>query len=156
MGTVDDLVSLSDFAWERLRTRLAGLTDAELRWLPVPADPDISLEWRLNHVAALLTEDRNARWLAQPSPSAPLPDGRGDAAPVLARLDASYALWRTVLTSCTDESLARPLGPRAGLYARDSRRSFILHIVDELIHHSAEAALLRDLYAHRPRCDDGV
>jgi DinB superfamily len=145
MGTVDDLVSLSDFAWERLRARMGGLTDAELRWRPAPDDPDISLEWRLNHIATLLTEDRNARWLAQVPPSAPLPDGGG----MTERLEAAYALWRTVLTSCTDESLAQPLGPRAGFYAGDSRRSFVLHILDELIHHGAEAALLRDLYAHR-------
>jgi hypothetical protein len=26
-------------------------------------------------------------------------------------------------------------------------RSFVLHIADELIHHTAEAALLRDLFA---------
>jgi hypothetical protein len=53
------------------------------------------------------------------------------------------------LAGCTDESLAAPIGPSAGFYADGSRRSFALHILDELIHHGAEAALLRDLYAHR-------
>jgi hypothetical protein len=28
-----------------------------------------------------------------------------------------------------------------------TRRSFVLHMLDELIHHGAEAALMRDLYA---------
>jgi hypothetical protein len=68
---------------------------------------------------------------------------------MLELLDASYALWRKVLTSCTDESLDRPIGPRGGFYAGYTRRSFVLHILDALIHHGAEAALLRDLYGHR-------
>jgi hypothetical protein len=149
VGTVDDLVSLSDFAWERLRNRMGGLMDAELRWRPAPADADISLEWRLKHIATLLSEDRNALWLDQTPSSGQLPEGRGGAVPMLDLLDASYALWRKVLASCTDESLDRPVGPRGGFYAGDTRRSFVLHILDELIHHGAEAALLRDLYGHR-------
>jgi hypothetical protein len=58
-------------------------------------------------------------------------------------------VWHKLLTSCTDELLDQPIGPRAGFYANDTRRSFVLHILDELIHHGAEAALLRDLYGHR-------
>lgn len=38
-------------------------------------------------------------------------------------------------------------GKPAGRYGAASRRSFVLHVLDELIHHGAEAALLRDLYA---------
>ena len=73
MGTIDDLVSLSDHTWQRLRDRMAGLMDA----VPMPRVP------------------------------------RG----------------------------ARPLRGRC--------LSLVLHILDELIHHGAEAALLRDLYGHR-------
>ncbi|MDP9241462.1 MAG: hypothetical protein M3O55_12640 [Actinomycetota bacterium] len=32
---------------------------------------------------------------------------------------------------------------------RGDRYSYALHVVDELVHHGAEAALLRDLYASR-------
>ncbi|GAA3431286.1 hypothetical protein [Kutzneria kofuensis] len=88
MGTADDLVALSDFAWERLRNRMAGLMDA----VPAPPVPG------------------RARGLA---------------------------------LSCVGG------GSRGGFYASDTRRSFVLHILDELIHHGAEAALLRDLYGHR-------
>jgi len=35
----------------------------------------------------------------------------------------------------------------AGYFAGATVRSFVLHIADELIHHTAEAALLRDLFA---------
>jgi hypothetical protein len=149
VGTVDDLVSLSDFAWQRLRNRMGGLIDAELRWRPAPAEADISLEWRLKHIATLLSEDRNALWLGQTPPSGQLPAGRGGAVPMLELLDAAYAVWRKVLTACTDESLGQPIGPHGGFYSGDTRRSFVLHILDELIHHGAEAALLRDLYGHR-------
>ncbi len=41
-----------------------------------------------------------------------------------------------------DESLSLPIGEIAGRYGRDTRRSFVLHVVDELIHHGAECALL--------------
>ena len=148
MGSLDDLVALSDHAWQRLRDRLAGLMDAELRWRPAAGDPDISLEWRLKHIAGLLSEDRNAVWLDQTPPTTQLPEAR-DAVQTLAQLDAAYALWRKVLTACTEDSLNQPIGSRAGFYANDTRRSFVLHILDELIHHGAEAALLRDLYGHR-------
>ena len=40
-----------------------------------------------------------------------------------------------------------PLGEMAGYFADATGRSFVLHIADELIHHTAEAALLRDLFA---------
>ncbi len=46
-----------------------------------------------------------------------------------------------------DETLNAPLGEVAGYFAGATGRSFVLHIADELIHHTAEAALLRDLFA---------
>ena len=49
-----------------------------------------------------------------------------------------------------DEALNTPLGEVAGYFADATGRSFVLHIADELIHHTAEAALLRDLFASRP------
>jgi uncharacterized damage-inducible protein DinB len=64
----------------------------------------------------------------------------------------AYRRWRAALASCTDEQLAAPIGPPgAPKYARSPRRTFVLHVADELSHHGAEAALLRDLYRERPR-----
>ena len=56
---------------------------------------------------------------------------------------------RTVplFASLDDEALNTPLGEAAGYFADATGRSFVLHIADELIHHTAEAALLRDLFA---------
>ncbi|MFL6072593.1 MAG: DinB family protein [Mycobacteriales bacterium] len=168
-STLDDLVELSDYAWQRLRRRMDGLTDEEYRWEPVPdcrtvrpvegggyrsdgpardGDPRVftTLAWRLSHIGFLLQEDRNGAWLGVAAP----PPGRsgdpGTAAAALADLDAGYAWWRSVLAACTDESLAEPIGRVGGPFGESTRRAFVLHILDELIHHGAEAALLRDLY----------
>lgn len=67
----------------------------------------------------------------------------------LSGVDEAFALWRGQLAGLTEEALGEPIGPAAGRYGGASRRSFALHIADELIHHAAEAALLRDLYAAR-------
>jgi uncharacterized damage-inducible protein DinB len=143
----DDLLELSDYAWQRLRKRLTGLSDAEYRWEPAP---DVTLAWRLPHIVDFLTEQRNASWLGQSAAPAERDgqDGKpATAAQVLDALDAAYAYWRALLDASTEDSLAAPIGKPAGRYGEASRRSFALHVLDELIHHGAEAALLRDLYA---------
>lgn len=166
-----DLVELSDYAWHRLERRLAGLTDAEYRWTPVPVcrtvrarpdgtfrsdgparhgDPAVftTLAWRLCHIADFLREDRNGPWLGRPAPPPrATPGDPGTAADALAALDTAYACWREILDGITESSLAAPIGALAGHYGTSSRRSFVLHVLDELIHHGAEVALLRDLYA---------
>jgi hypothetical protein len=45
--------------------------------------------------------------------------------------------------------MAQPLGPGEGHFADYPRGTLVLHINREVIHHGAEIALLRDLYAHR-------
>jgi ankyrin repeat protein len=45
-----------------------------------------------------------------------------------------------------DAILWEKMGPIAGPYAEDTRLAFVLHIIDEYIHHGAEVALMRDLY----------
>lgn len=167
-----DLIELSDEAWRRLLDRLAGLTDDEYLWEPVadcrtvrpsgdgtfrsdgPArrgDPRVftTLSWRCAHIADFLTEERNASWLHQPVLAATRTGDPGTAAEAMAALTDAYAMWRTVLTGVTSDELALPVGPLAGPYADATRRSFVLHVLDELIHHAAEVALLRDLYQAR-------
>ncbi|HKN99251.1 MAG TPA: DinB family protein [Pseudonocardiaceae bacterium] len=172
---LDDLVELSDFAWERLRNRLAGLTEEEYRWEPVAdcwtvrpsgdgtfmadgrastyrsdgePDPFTTLPWRLHHITHVLGIPRNARWLDRPDPRA-VTEPAGTAADALARLADAYAAWRTVLTGVSAEVLERPMGNVARPYEKSTGRAFVLHVLDELIHHAAEVALLRDLYAAR-------
>jgi len=147
----DDLLELCTHSWERFRTRMAGLTEPEWRWQPT-ADGRLTLRWRVAHLTALLDEERNGPWLGLPAEPAapaggrPVEDALGPAE-ALAAADAAFARWRGRLAATTDASLATPIGPAAGRYGAARRRSFALHVVDELIHHTAEAALLRDLYA---------
>jgi hypothetical protein len=146
----DDIIDLFDFVWERFRDRMAGLGDDEWRWQPT-RDDRISLRWRLQHIAEFLREERNGPWLgAIPELDEGRPAATGSAV-ALADVDDAFTQWRGHLASVSDESLSQPIGSVGGPYGEDTRRSFALHIADELIHHAAEAALLRDLYAARRR-----
>ncbi|WP_236788685.1 DinB family protein [Amycolatopsis sp. GM8] len=145
MSSRDDILELFNYCWQRFRARMAGLTDDEWRWQPT-ADDRLTLRWRLAHIAELLREERNARWLGLPPSLVPVPE-MSDAATALAAVESAFAVWRGYLASMTEEDFGAPIGRPAGRYGDATRRSFALHIVDELIHHTAEAALLRDLYA---------
>ncbi len=48
-----------------------------------------------------------------------------------------------------DEGIARPCGPAEGPFAEYPMAILVLHINRETLHHGAEIALLRDLYANR-------
>ena len=120
----EDLAELFDHVWDRFWRRMDGLDDEEWRWTPT-ADPRISLRWRLGHIRRLLSEDRK----------------------FAAGLVAGLLWWRELVASLDDEALNTPLGDAAGYFADATGRAFVLHIADELIHHTAEAALLRDLFA---------
>jgi len=67
----------------------------------------------------------------------------------LAQLDAEYELWVAGVRAIDAAGLARPVGEAEGEYAEQPYATLVLHIHRELIHHGAEIALLRDLYAHR-------
>lgn len=143
----DDVLELCDYVWARLRHRLIGLTDDEWAWLPT-ADPDLGLRWRLDHIADTLREHRNAQWLGR-APGTVEVKPATDAETAVAQLEAAYAEWRGHLSALTDAELRQAVGPIGGSFAESSRHAFVLHVADELIHHGAEAALLRDLYRGR-------
>jgi uncharacterized damage-inducible protein DinB len=168
----EDLLELSHDTFDRTRDRLADLTDDEYRWSPVagawtvrtlstgrtvvdgnhwppkPA-PFTTLAWRLTHLVDVYGSDRNGRWLAV---DAGTPVNAGvwraapDAAGALALLDDAGAYWHGLLEAATDDHLADVIGPQGGPYAAHTRRSLVLHQLDEAIHHAAEIAVLRDLH----------
>jgi hypothetical protein len=72
---------------------------------------------------------------------------RATAGGALAALTAAHDWWRALLSSLSEDELAGKLGPVAGQYAEATRSGFVLHQLDEQIHHGAEVALLRDFYA---------
>lgn len=126
-------------------------TDAS-RLLPPERHPFTTLAWRLWHLIGCYGGARNGLWLGvRPTNGefdafAPAPR---TAAAALAALDTAYAWWEAALRSLTDEQLVEVLGPRAGTYSEHSKASFVLHQLDEIIHHGAEVALMRDLYRDR-------
>lgn len=164
-----DLLRTADFAFDRLRGRLRGLTDEEYLWEPAPgcwsirrhdggwvADgspvpvkpaPLTTIAWRLDHLIFVLEGERNATWLGV------TPVGRLDregAAPsvdrALSDLESAYDLFRRHVEAADAAGLTAPMGELAGPYAGDTRAAFVLHELDELIHHASEIAAMRDVY----------
>jgi hypothetical protein len=64
---------------------------------------------------------------------------------------ATRAERREDLIATTDHQLGEQIGPLGGPYAERTRVSWVLHVLDEVIHHGAEVGLLRDLYRERYR-----
>ena len=143
----DDLIELFEYVWQRFTDRMDGLTEAEWRWEPLP-DDRVTLHWRFRHITEFLQAERNGPWLGLAAePGGEQRDPATSAADALQDLNAAFAQWRGQLAQTTEESLGALIGSVAGAYGDATRRAFALHIVDELVHHTAEAALLRDLYA---------
>ena len=169
----DELLGLSDGTWERTRSRLEGLADDELLWQPAPgcwtvrpladgtwitdgsverrADPPFTtIAWRMVHLIGCYGSDRNSRWLGVQVPQPPIEDSivpaPHTAADAIAVLERAHERWRAVLEIADDTVLAAKIGPMGGQYGDASRAGLILHQLDEVIHHAAEIATLRDLY----------
>ena len=164
-------LDLADFAYRRLAKRLEGMTDEEYFWEPVDGcwtirpngdgtfsgdgglvfeatPPVTTIAWRLSHIVDCLTADRCATLLGiEPKPGAHVPVLQAaTATEAIAALASGFETWRGYVDAVDASTLWEPCGPMAGFYAEYSRASFVLHIVDELIHHAAEIGVLRDLY----------
>jgi hypothetical protein len=160
-----------DWHWRtQLRPRLDGLTDDEYLWEPAagawsvrevggrgvldwawpePSPPRVTtIAWRVAHVTIGCFETRCAAHFGGPAASWDTADVSRHADEALARLDAAYARWRDAVTALGDEGMARPCGA-AEPFPDAPLGLLVLHINREVIHHGAEIALLRDLYAHR-------
>ena len=73
----------------------------------------------------------------------------GDAASALAAVDAAWAGFRGGLGGLGDDGMWRPLGEEWGPYGVEPWAALVIHAYDEVVHHGAEVALLRDLYLRR-------
>jgi hypothetical protein len=173
-GLHDLFIGWFDYYAARATARLDGLTDEEQLWEPVPgcwtvrpsgdtyiADhaspppdpaPVTTIAWRLAHLSSMLTEHR-LRAVAfglRPADARPQPPISPVATEALATFARSLGDWRDDLVRVTEERLWEPMGAGAGPFSEDLAGSFVEHVHDELIHHTAEIALLRDLYRWRP------
>jgi DinB superfamily len=157
-----------DFHWtNQLRPRLDGLTDAEYFWQPVadcwtvhpdgaidftypepqPA-PFTTIAWRMAHVIVGVLAMRNHSHFGGPPADYQSWNYATDATTALRQLDDAYANWITGVRGLDADALARPVGPAEGPYAEYPMVALVLHINREVIHHGAEIACIRDLYAH--------
>ena len=179
-----ELVLLSDEVWERTRARVEGLSDDEYFWEPAPgcwsirprddgrwvADgvfpstppaPFTTIAWRMWHLIDMYGEDRAPTWLDVPAqgPAIGLDDPSGSppgsADEAVRLLERAHDRWDAHLDLVSEDQLAAPIGPVGRVYAERSRTSYVLHMLDEFVHHAAEIALLRDLWSWQPgRIDD--
>lgn len=161
-----------DFHWTgQLRPRLGGLTDDEYFWEPVPdcwtvradgarmipdftypppdPEPVTTIAWRLAHVIVGVLAMRNHSHFGGPPADYQSWAYATDADTALKQLDDAYRDWISGVRTLSDADLAKPCGPAEGPYADETMTTLVLHINREVIHHGAEIALLRDLYAHK-------
>lgn len=171
-----DLLTLDaiDYVWGRVRKRITGLSQAEYLWEPVPdcwtvrqvgdevvvdwsgEDPDpapvTTIAWRIYHLAA----DCFSNYVTGGLGEWPIrtPQGRWtlDVNEALSLLDQAWAALRGGLGQLGEARMWTRLGPEWGTYADDSWAELVLHAMDELAHHGAEIALLRDLWGKAPNC----
>lgn len=115
---------------------------------PEPA-PFTTIAWRMGHLLVGIFGERLAGHFGGPATGYEEYDYPGTAAEALAQLDAGYAAWIDGIRGLGDAGLARRCGPAEGPFAESPMAELVLHISREIIHHGAEIALLRDLYAHR-------
>lgn len=168
----DDLVSLSDYAFERTRRRLDDIGDAEYLWQPGPGcwtirqgdegrwyrdravwayrAPFTTVAWRLHHLVEVYGAARNRHWLLGEIHAGDF-EADSPAAPTAAegieRLEVAHASWKSVLDEITEAQLRELIGEVGGPYATYTKGSLVLHQLDEAIHHGAEIGVVRDLYA---------
>ncbi|MFF1835945.1 DinB family protein [Streptomyces sp. NPDC058231] len=120
---------------------------------PHPTPPPFTtLAWRLSHLSELLAlradHTNGSRTLTRDDHLVP-----GDAAGAIAVFDSGATAWRKALLDADDAALDT-VGHSAYPYGSDPEDPFIetvWWVNQELLHHGAEIALLRDLYRARQR-----
>jgi len=145
------------------------LTDEEYFWEPVPdcwtlrsgrldylfpapePAPVTTIAWRLAHMIVSVLAMRNAGHFGREAVDHESFEYADTAADALAQLDEEHDRWIAGVRGLGEAGLSEPSGPAEGPWGDSSMATLVLHINRELIHHGAEVALLRDLYAHREK-----
>jgi len=168
MDLTDQLAEQLDVHWRaQLRPRLDGLTDDEYFWEPVAdcwtvhrngkidfayppprPEPFTTIAWRMAHVIVGVFAMRNHNHFGGPAADYQSWRYATDAATALSQLDDTYAGWIAGVRALDASALTRPVGSSEGPYAEYPMAALVLHINREVIHHGAEIACIRDLYAH--------
>jgi hypothetical protein len=118
--------------------------------LPEPDPPPVTtIAWRLGHVIVDVFGGRVASHFAGPPMDYETHDIAGTADEALTQLDAGYAAWVEGVRGLGAAGLGEPCGSAEGPFSEYPMAALVLHINRETIHHLAEVALLRDLWAQR-------
>lgn len=116
---------------------------------PQPA-PVTTIAWRLGHIIVGVLGARVHSHFGGPAIDYASHHYAGTAAEALSQLDEQIDAWLAGVATLSPERLAEPCGPAEGPWAAAPIAQLVLHINREVIHHGAEIALLRDLYAATP------
>ncbi|CAN5310288.1 DinB family protein [soil metagenome] len=127
----------------------SGEFTIDFEWPEPDPAPVTTVAWRLGHVIVGVLAARVAGHFDGPPADYLEWDYAGTAAGALAQLDEAYAAWTAGARSLGETGLEKPCGPTEGEWGEHPMIALVLHINREVIHHGAEIALLRDLYAHR-------
>ncbi|MER8265511.1 DinB family protein [Streptomyces griseus] len=113
--------------------------------------PFTTIAWRLSHLAEMLTlradHTSGGRTLSRDGYRTP-----GDAAGAVAAFGTASAAWREALLTADDtalDTIGYSTYPN-GSDAEDPFVDIVWWVNQEVLHHGAEIALLRDLYRARP------
>ncbi|MGW4563478.1 DinB family protein [Streptomyces sp. NPDC004561] len=126
----------------------AGSWGRDAAAYPHPWPPPVTtLAWRPSHLTEMLTlrADHTAGSRSATRETHPV---QGDAAGAVAAFEAGAAAWRTALLSVDDTALDT-VGYCTYPHGGDAEEPFldiVWWVNQELLHHGAEIALLRDLY----------
>lgn len=161
----DVILDSMDRMFDQLIGRLEGLTNEEYLWEPVdetwsarpgpdgrvvvdgagvreidPA-PFTTIAWRLWHIAIDCFDDYTRRFRGDLSDASP--GWTVEAAEAIEILDRRWRVYRSVVAA---RYWWDQLGPNWGPWSEHSIADMAMHASNELVHHAAEVALLRDLY----------
>jgi len=115
---------------------------------PKPA-PVTTIAWRIGHLVVGVFGACVAGHFGGPPVDYQTFDYAETAEQALRQLDAGYGAWSEGVRGLDEAGLAEPCGPAEGAFADYPMAALVLHINRETLHHGAEIALLRDLYANR-------
>ena len=173
----EEVLSYYDEWLRRFSERLAGLSEDEYLWEPVPGswsvrptpegpqvdrlepEPDptpiTTIAWRLWHISVECLEDYAARVFGRKATDLTDRHFTLEASEAVDILERAAANFRAGLVDKGPNWLFDQLGPKYGPYAEATFLGLMLHVIDELVHHGAEVALLRDLYRAGAPARDG-
>jgi hypothetical protein len=125
-----------------------GNPQIDFAYPPPQPEPFTTIAWRMAHVIVGVFAMRSHSHFGGPPADYQSWSYATDAATALRQLDEEYARWTAGVRTLDAAALARPCGPAEGPYADHPMLALVLHINREVIHHGAEIACIRDLYAH--------